>query len=106
MSHLLPQPNGGGKKQSHSSGHSLRSCSLAAGTGCQPAPISIEGSNISLRLNKSQIDGATKDKHNRTFNEKFHVILYFIKPTDQSDDLIDYSLQVGRRRKFLKFWSS
>ena len=45
-------------------------------------------------LLQSQIDGAAKDKHCRQFSDKFHVILFFTRPTDQSDDLVDYSQQV------------
>ena len=50
ISHLLLHPNG--KKGAHSSGHSLRSCSMASGSACPGTPIVIEGTNISLRLNK------------------------------------------------------
>jgi hypothetical protein len=44
------------------------------------------------RLNKSQIDKAAKDKQCKTFGEKFNVTLFFTKPTDQSDNLVDYSM--------------
>ena len=93
MSHMLPHANGG-MKQGYNSGPSVKGCGLPSAAACPTNPISIEGANISLRLNKSQIDGAAKDKHCKIFNEKFHVILFFTKPTDQSDNLVDFSLQV------------
>jgi hypothetical protein len=37
---------------------------------------------------------ANKKKHVKVYSDKFHVILYFTKPNDQSDGLIDYSMQV------------
>ena len=54
-------------------------------------PVAIDGTNIALRLNKSQIDKAAKDKQCKVYSENFNVTLFLIKPTNQSDDLIDYS---------------
>jgi hypothetical protein len=88
MSHLIPHPSAGGKKFGHNSAQKMGIPAAAV------RPISIEGGNIALRLNKSQIDKAAKDKQCKVFAEKFNVTLFFTKPTDQSDDLVDYSLQV------------
>jgi hypothetical protein len=54
-------------------------------------PVAIDGTNIALRLNKSQIDKAAKDKQCKVYSENFNVTLFLVKPTNQSDDLIDYS---------------
>lgn len=55
-------------------------------------PINIPGKLLSLRLKKGQIDKAVKDKSSKTFPENFSVTLFLLKPEDQSDQLIDYSL--------------
>ncbi len=54
--------------------------------------IRIPGRMLSLRFTKSQIDKAAKDKSAKTFHENFSVTLFLLKPDDQSDNLIDYSL--------------
>jgi len=55
-------------------------------------PINIPGKLLSLRLKKGQIDKAVKDKSAKTFPENFSVTLFLLKPEDQSDQLLDYSL--------------
>ena len=88
MMHLLAN-HSGERKTGHNS----------APTAAQPSsiptarPVAIDGTNIALRLNKSQIDKAAKDKQCKIYSENFNVTLFLVKPTDQSDDLVDYSLQ-------------
>ena len=55
-------------------------------------PVTIPGKLLSLRLKKGQIDKAHKDKSAKTFPENFSVTLFLLKPEDQSDNLLDYSL--------------
>ena len=54
--------------------------------------VNIPGKLLSLRLKKGQIDKAHKDKSSKTFPENFSVTLFLLKPEDQSDNLLDYSL--------------
>lgn len=54
--------------------------------------VPIQGKLLSLRLKKGQIDKAHKDKNCRTFPDNFSVTLFLVKPDDQSDTLLDYSL--------------
>ena len=54
--------------------------------------VDIKGKLLSLRLKKGQIDKAVKDKSSKTFPDNFSVTLFLLKPEDQSDNLLDYSL--------------
>ena len=87
MSHLLLS-HSGDRKTGH---NSAPTAALAASTP-SARPVAIDGTNIALRLNKSQIDKAAKDKQCKIYSENFNVTLFLVKPTDQSDDLVDYSL--------------
>lgn len=69
---------------------SLESAHGGASAACLNVPI--VGKNLSLRLKKGQIDKAHKDKACRTFPDNFSVTLFLVKPEDQSDNLLDYSL--------------
>ena len=86
MSHLMPSH----KKPAHNSAQKMNQSPTST-----HRPITIEGANINLRLNKSQIDKAAKDKQCKIFGEKFNVTLFFTKPTNQGEDLVDYTLQVN-----------
>ena len=85
MSHIVPPP--AEKKTGHNS------APTASQTNVIPSarPVTIDGTNIALRLNKSQIDKAAKDKPCKVYSENFNVTIFLIKPTNQSNDLIDYS---------------
>ena len=50
------------------------------------------GKLLSLRLKKGQIDKAHKDKTSQRFPDNFSVTLFLVKPDDQSEKLLDYSL--------------
>ena len=52
----------------------------------------IPGKLLSLRLKKYQIDKAHKDKACKSFPDNFSVTLFLVKPDDQSEKLLDYSL--------------
>jgi len=62
-----------------------------AGSGKLPQ-IPIPGKLLSLRLKKAQIDKAHKDKQCQKFPENFSVTLFLVKPEDQSETCLDYSL--------------
>ena len=85
MTHLVA--TAGERKTGH---NSAPTSGLAFATP-SARPVAIDGTNIALRLNKSQIDKAAKDKQCKVYSENFNVTLFLIKPTNQSDDLIDYS---------------
>ena len=53
--------------------------------------VQIDGSKLSLRLTKSQIDNAAKSKR-KMYQDNFSITLFLIKPTDQSENLKDYTL--------------
>jgi len=71
-----------------SSAASLDNASSSAKIKVPPIP----GKMLSLRLTKYQIDKAHKDKVCKNFPDNFSVTLILVKPDDQSDDLMDYSL--------------
>ena len=54
--------------------------------------VPIKGKLLSLRLKKGQIDKAHKDKTSQRFPDNFSVTLFLVKPEDQSEKLLDYSL--------------
>lgn len=72
LSHMLAP-----KKSGHSSGPKY-----PAGAP-NPQPIFIDGTKIALRLKKSQIDKAFKDKMCKVFSEDFNVTLFMTKPRSQ-----------------------
>ena len=47
-----------------------------------PQRVVIPGKQVSVRLNKSQIDKASKDKSGK-FSENFNVTLFLLRPNDQ-----------------------
>ena len=53
--------------------------------------VQIEGSKLSLRLSKSQIDNVAKSKK-KVYHDNFSVTLFLVKPKEQSDKLKDYTL--------------
>ena len=57
-------------------------------TNHRSSRVQIEGSKLSLRLSKSQIDNAAKSKK-KIYQENFSVTLFLVKPKDQSNSLID-----------------
>merc|ERR1719225_1569300 len=57
-------------------------------TNHRSSRVQIEGSKLSLRLSKSQIDNAAKSKK-KVYQENFSVTLFLVKPKDQSSNLID-----------------
>ena len=57
-------------------------------TNHRSSRVQIEGSKLSLRLSKSQIDNAAKSKK-KVYQENFSVTLFLVKPKDQSNNLID-----------------
>ena len=57
-------------------------------TNHRSSRVQIEGSKLSLRLSKSQIDNAAKSKK-KIYQENFSVTLFLVKPKDQSSNLID-----------------
>lgn len=74
---------------------SMDSGLMESGSGSSGYPygtVNIPGKLLSLRLKKGQIDKAHKDKSSKTFPENFSVTLFLLKPEDQSDNLLDYSL--------------
>jgi len=88
MSHLISS-NSGERKVGHNSAPANGTSNSAPSV----RPVAIDGTNIALRLNKSQIDKAAKDKQCKVYSENFNVTLFLVKPTNQGDDLIDHSLQ-------------
>lgn len=77
----------------HATITSNSAASLEAAHGGAPGlNVAIPGKNLSLRLKKGQIDKAHKDKACRNFPDNFSVTLFLVKPADQSDNLLDYSL--------------
>ena len=48
-----------------------------------PQRVVIPGKQVSVRLNKSQIDKASKDKSGK-FSENFNVTLFLLRPNDQT----------------------
>ena len=88
MSHLISSQSGERKV-----GHNSAPANATANSAPSVRPVAIDGTNIALRLNKSQIDKAAKDKQCKVYSENFNVTLFLVKPTDQSDDLVDFSLQ-------------
>ena len=48
-----------------------------------PQRVVIPGKQVSVRLNKSQIDKASKDKSGK-FSENFNVTLFLVRPNDQT----------------------
>jgi hypothetical protein len=51
---------------------------------CVPMPLSIPGTPVSMRLERSQIDKVAKDKTNK-YPDNFQVTLFMFRPDDQSD---------------------
>jgi len=88
---------GGNKHQSHFfsrqhatiTSNSAASLEMAAASQLQ---VPIKGKLLSLRLKKGQIDKAHKDKTSQRFPDNFSVTLFLVKPDDQSEKLLDYSL--------------
>ena len=54
--------------------------------------VQIDGSKLSLRLCKSQIDSAAKSKK-KVYQDNFSVTLFLVKPKDQSDNLQDLNYE-------------
>ena len=69
--------------------NSAASLEMAAASQLQ---VPIKGKLLSLRLKKGQIDKAHKDKTSQRFPDNFSVTLFLVKPEDQSEKLLDYSL--------------
>ena len=69
--------------------NSAASLEMAAASQLQ---VPIKGKLLSLRLKKGQIDKAHKDKTSQRFPDNFSVTLFLVKPDDQSEHLLDYSL--------------
>jgi len=69
--------------------NSAASLEMAAASQLQ---VPIKGKLLSLRLKKGQIDKAHKDKTSQRFPDNFSVTLFLVKPDDQSEKLLDYSL--------------
>ena len=57
-------------------------------TNHRSSRVQIEGSKLSLRLSKSQIDNAAKSKK-KIYQDNFSVTLFLVKPKDQSSNLKD-----------------
>jgi hypothetical protein len=78
MSHLMSSHSGERK-----TGHNSAPTAALAGVVPSARPVAIDGTNIALRLNKSQIDKAAKDKQCKVYSENFNVTLFLVKPTNQ-----------------------
>jgi len=98
LSHVGADSNpGSNKHQSHFfsrqhatiTSNSAASLEMAAASQLQ---VPIKGKLLSLRLKKGQIDKAHKDKTSQRFPDNFSVTLFLVKPDDQSEKLLDYSL--------------
>eukprot|EP00094_Tigriopus_californicus_P006390 TCALIF_06154-PA protein Name:"Similar to Pten Phosphatidylinositol 3,4,5-trisphosphate 3-phosphatase and dual-specificity protein phosphatase PTEN (Mus musculus)" AED:0.26 eAED:0.29 QI:0/0/0/0.5/1/1/2/0/660 len=67
------------------------------------SPIKIDGTPVSLRLTKPQIDKAFKDKSCKVYQDDFKVTLFLVRPYDQSDLVLSgatcpFSLVCTRQR--------
>ena len=61
-------------------------------TNHRSSRVQIEGSKLSLRLSKSQIDNAAKSKK-KVYQDNFSVTLFLVKPKDQSSNLKDLNYE-------------